>query len=207
MKEFFSMSKLRSFSAILGLFLAGIISSSAFAGTALTLDAVGTYGKLSNNATGATDNYAFGFPGGAALLEFRGASPLGLELGGWYLSRNTQETIGAQTTYDQYWAQGTANLTLHMNRHLMLSGGGYYAAQTSGDNFHGIGTSPKDYGVMGGVDLLLPFAAGTALDLGARYQYGLANIANNSGYSANSVKLEAFSFVVGLRFGGTGMSR
>jgi|GEM_PF-3477834 len=200
------MFSLRNLSVILGLFLAVIVSSSAFARTSLTIGAVGTYSRLLTNQAALSEAYTTGFPGGAALVRFGGAGPLKLELGGWYQNRNTQESLAlggpVLTTYNQYWAQGTGNLIYALSRSLHLAAGGYYASQVSGDNFHGIGTSPKDYGIMYGLEITLPLSAGVGLEIDGTYQYGLNDMASGTLFAPNNVYGRTANLLVGLHFGG-----
>jgi len=168
--------------------LIGFMAPSAWA-VGVDLVGAGTYSMFTSNAF--TPSSAFGYPGGGLVFNFRLGSKVDLSLGGLYLT-SISSVSGVNMTNKM--VNGQLALRLKFTRSIFIDVGGYYNYLMSSDqSFTG-----NDYGVLGGLGIIIPLGQSVGFLIHPQYQYALANIVNGPVTVTQSQVVGMVGFTFGM---------
>lgn len=134
--------------------------------------------------------------GAGLLMDFKGRSPISLQIGALYMKRTTLGFRGGADVFPHI--QVPALLRVWLKRWLVLGMGGYGAyGYGQGRTFYSRGISQMDYGLVGSLALYYRLSYNIAFLMDGRYCYGLADVSNvNLGYNWRDTQ-----FLAGFKFG------
>jgi hypothetical protein len=156
---------------------------------------------INSTSSNATFSSAIGYGGGVIYgQQLQGSIYLRsifLEGGAFFSRRKWDDSVTGQQTLGVIEAPLFFNI--RMASFLSINLGGYYALNNFSSRVSYINN--QDYGVLGGLEITVPFTQQRALVFGVNYLNGLSNVSNAGG----NLALKDVQVYAGLRFGRMGL--
>lgn len=190
-------------SLMLSVFL--LMGTVAFAGPKVTIYGGGTYSlMIPSSFTNPPSQGRLGYPVGGLAVEFPMGKRFGLVLDGSYFTRAFNTAAFGDISHSSI--QGELRVHFWLARFLTIGVGGYGSylldpMRRSGGatmTLAAYGVRNIDYGLLASLGFQIPISAKLGFITGAKYHYGLANLATAAG---SRLQFSDVTFFIGLTFG------